>query len=53
MVGDGQYDIESAAAAGIRSVWISHNKPRHFDAEPWMTVANLPELCELLKRIRR
>jgi HAD superfamily hydrolase (TIGR01509 family) len=52
MVGDGQYDVEAAAAARIRSVWISHNKPRHFDAEPWMTVPNLPELVEILKRIR-
>jgi phosphoglycolate phosphatase-like HAD superfamily hydrolase len=53
MVGDGQYDVEAAAAAGIRSVWISHDKPRHFDAEPWMTVPNLTELCEILKRNRR
>jgi HAD superfamily hydrolase (TIGR01509 family) len=49
MVGDGQYDVEAAIAAGIRAVWISHGKPRQFSAEPWLTVANLPELIELLR----
>jgi phosphoglycolate phosphatase len=49
MVGDGQYDVEAALAAGIRSVWISHCKPRHFTAEPWLTVASLPELTGLLQ----
>jgi HAD superfamily hydrolase (TIGR01509 family) len=49
MVGDGQYDVEAANAAKIRAVWISHGKPRHFSAEPWLTVANLPELTKLLQ----
>jgi HAD superfamily hydrolase (TIGR01509 family) len=49
MVGDGQYDVEAAFAAGIRSVWISHGKARHFAAEPWLTVASLPELTDLLQ----
>jgi HAD superfamily hydrolase (TIGR01509 family) len=49
MVGDGQYDVEAALAANIRAVWISHAKPRHFSAEPWLTVANLPELTETLQ----
>lgn len=53
MVGDGQYDVEAASAARIRSVWISHGKARHFDAEPWMTARNLPELGEMLRSIRR
>jgi FMN phosphatase YigB (HAD superfamily) len=48
MVGDGQYDIEAAHAAGISSVWISHRKPRPFEAQPWLTVADLPELMALL-----
>ena len=52
MVGDGQYDVESASAANIRSIWISHGKPRHFEAEPWMTVLNLSEIVEILKRNR-
>jgi HAD superfamily hydrolase (TIGR01509 family) len=53
MVGDGQYDVEAANAAQIRAVWISHAKPRTFDAEPWLTVANLPQLTEVLKRARK
>jgi hypothetical protein len=44
MIGDGSYDIEAAAAARIKSVWISHNLPRPFTAEPWQT---LPDLCSL------
>jgi len=50
MVGDGPHDIEAANAAAIRAVWISHGKPRPFDAEPWLTVADLPELTKILKQ---
>jgi HAD superfamily hydrolase (TIGR01549 family) len=53
MVGDGQYDVEAAHAAAIRSVWISHGKERPFDAEPWMTIADLIELTTILKQARR
>lgn len=53
MVGDGQYDVEAAIAAKIRAVWISHAKPRAFDAQPWLTVANLAELTDLLKKARQ
>jgi HAD superfamily hydrolase (TIGR01509 family) len=50
MVGDGQYDIEAANAAGMRSVWISHRRQKAFEAEPWMIVENLTELADVLKR---
>ena len=50
MVGDGQYDVEAANAAGIRSVWISHRKSRSFIAEPWLVVADLIELLGIMKR---
>ncbi|MGD0460981.1 MAG: HAD family hydrolase [Tepidisphaeraceae bacterium] len=52
MVGDGQYDVEAALAAQIRAVWISHGKPRQFSAQPWLTVASLAELAELLQARR-
>jgi HAD superfamily hydrolase (TIGR01549 family) len=44
MIGDGQYDVEAGNAAGIYTVWISHGRNRHFDAEPRKTVANLIDL---------
>jgi HAD superfamily hydrolase (TIGR01509 family) len=53
MVGDGQYDVEAAHAANIRSVWISHGKTRPFQAEPWMTVTDLIELTTILNQARR
>lgn len=48
MVGDGYHDIEAAAAAGIRSVWISHGRPRDFAAVPDAVVNDLLELAALL-----
>ena len=49
MVGDGQYDIESAAAAGVPSVWIAHGRQREFAAQPWRQVNDLRELLALLQ----
>jgi HAD superfamily hydrolase (TIGR01509 family) len=49
IVGDGEYDIEAAAAAQIPSVWLSHGRQRHFSAQPWKTILNLHELLTLLK----
>ena len=48
MVGDGQYDIEAACAAGITSIWISHSRKKPFVAEPWKTVRDLHELRTLV-----
>jgi HAD superfamily hydrolase (TIGR01509 family) len=53
MVGDGEHDIAAARAAGIRAVWISHDKPKTFDAEPWLTVNDLIELSGILKQLRK
>ena len=50
MVGDGQYDVEAGLAAGIRTVWVSHGRPRPFRAEPWRTVRGLVELQTLLSQ---
>ena len=49
MVGDGQYDVEAGRAAEIRTVWVSHDRPKAFEAVPWRTVRDLPELVELLR----
>ncbi len=52
MIGDGQYDVEAGIAAGIKTVWISHNKPRPFAAEPWKTVRDLMQLEKFLRSLR-
>jgi HAD superfamily hydrolase (TIGR01509 family) len=49
MVGDGYHDIDAGVAAKIRTVWVSHGKPKHFAAEPWRTVRDLLELTQLLR----
>ena len=50
MAGDGQYDVQAGAAAGIKTVWISHGRIRPFDAQPWLAVRDLFELRCLLER---
>jgi HAD superfamily hydrolase (TIGR01509 family) len=49
MVGDGQYDIEAAIAAGVRNVWLSHGRVKPFDATPWREVRDLLELRAMLR----
>jgi HAD superfamily hydrolase (TIGR01549 family) len=49
MIGDGQYDVEAGSAANMRTVWISHGKPRWFTTEPWKTVTSLHEVLEILQ----
>ena len=49
MIGDGSHDIAAGRAAGVPTVWLSHGQPRKFDAEPWRSVADLPELLRLLR----
>jgi HAD superfamily hydrolase (TIGR01509 family) len=49
MVGDGHFDIEAGLAAGIRTVWISHQRKRAFTAEPWREVVDLPGLLSMLE----
>ncbi|MDB5172863.1 MAG: cbbZ [Phycisphaerales bacterium] len=51
MVGDGQFDIEAGAAAGIRTIWLSHGKQRAFHAVPWREVRDLWELDQIFKGI--
>jgi HAD superfamily hydrolase (TIGR01509 family) len=48
MIGDGSHDIEAAAAAGMRSVWISYGLEKTFDAEPWKTVKDLRAVRRML-----
>jgi HAD superfamily hydrolase (TIGR01509 family) len=49
MVGDGYHDIDAGVSAGIRTVWVSHGKPRSFANHPWRTVRDLLELTQLLR----
>lgn len=49
MVGDGWYDVQAGVAAGIRTVWLSHGKPRPFTHQPWREVRDLPELHRMLR----
>lgn len=49
MVGDGEYDVRAAFNASIRSVWLSHRRPRLFPEEPWKEVIDLWELLDLLE----
>lgn len=48
MIGDGHHDIEAGIAAGIRTIWISHGRPRDFAAVPWRVVRDLQELHRLV-----
>lgn len=49
MVGDGQYDVEAARAAGIEAVWVSHGRIKPFAAEPRWVVKGLGELTAMLE----
>ena len=53
MVGDGQYDVEAGNAAGIRTVWLSHNRVRPFAAEPGHVVPDLHALLAMLRACRQ
>ena len=50
MVGDGWYDVQAGLAAGMRTVWLSHGKPRPFSHQPWRQLRDLLELHNLLRR---
>ena len=49
MVGDGEYDVVAALAAGIRAVWLSHGRIKPFAAQPWRSVQDLHELTAMLE----
>lgn len=51
MIGDGYHDIEAGAAAGMRTIWISHGRDRIFTAVPDHTVADLVQLLRFLRSI--
>lgn len=48
MVGDGWYDVQAGEAAGIKTIWLSHGKPKPFEHLPWREVRDLPELHRML-----
>jgi HAD superfamily hydrolase (TIGR01549 family) len=49
MVGDGEYDVQAGLAAGTKTVWISHGRPRYFADVPWRVVNDLSELLNNLR----
>jgi HAD superfamily hydrolase (TIGR01549 family) len=49
MVGDGEYDVAAALAAGIKAVWLSHGRIKPFAHEPWRSVHDLHELTAMLE----
>jgi HAD superfamily hydrolase (TIGR01509 family) len=53
MVGDGQYDVEAGNAAGVVTVWLSHNRERPFTAEPRHVVPDLYGLLAMLQACRQ
>lgn len=48
MVGDGSHDVASANAAGVTSIWLSHNQKRDFPDAPTHTIPALADLLTLL-----
>jgi HAD superfamily hydrolase (TIGR01509 family) len=50
MVGDGWYDVQAGLAAGVKTVWLSHGKPRPFPHLPWRQCEDLMELHHLLRQ---
>lgn len=53
MVGDGWYDVQAGLAAGIKTVWLSHGKPRPFTHQPWRESQDLIELHKTLRDCAR
>lgn len=49
MIGDSHHDIESAVAAKMTSVWISHDQRKDFSAVPTFICRDLLELHTFLK----
>jgi HAD superfamily hydrolase (TIGR01509 family) len=49
MVGDGVFDVQAGQRAGMRTVWLSHRRPRQFPEIPWREVADLWQFIELLR----
>jgi FMN phosphatase YigB (HAD superfamily) len=53
MVGDGPHDVQAGLAAHMRTVWLSHGRPRDFDEQPWREVRDLSGLHQTLRSIDR
>jgi HAD superfamily hydrolase (TIGR01549 family) len=51
MVGDGEYDVQAGINAGVRTVWISHDRTKHFPETPWRTCRDLLDLRQLLELV--
>ena len=50
MIGDGEHDIDAAAAAGMTGIWLSHGKMRGYADKATLIVKDLRELLNVLDR---
>jgi HAD superfamily hydrolase (TIGR01549 family) len=48
-IGDGHHDIEAGNAAGVSTIWLSHRRPRDFDAVPAITIDSLADVVTMLQ----
>jgi phosphoglycolate phosphatase-like HAD superfamily hydrolase len=49
MVGDGEFDIQLAHAAGLTGIWLSLGRQRDFSDAPHATLESLYDLLTLLR----
>ena len=51
MVGDGEHDVRSGAAAGAATLWLSLGRARNFEPAPTYEVVDLPAAGDTLGRL--
>jgi HAD superfamily hydrolase (TIGR01549 family) len=49
MVGDGEFDVRAGLNAGVRTVWLSHRRIKHFPETPWREATDLWGVIRMLE----